>query len=72
MFRRTCYYCSAELPAQRQIKLQFRDRLCVSRRHPLIMPDFPCWICHLVKLKFWDYLSCFWSNQLLNTHLHQW
>ena len=40
--RRVCHYYRAGLPAQRLIKLQFQDRLCIRirRGHPLIMSGF--------------------------------
>ncbi len=40
--RRVCHYCSAGLPSQCLIKLQFQDRLCIRirRGHPLIMSGF--------------------------------
>ncbi len=74
--RRVCHYRIAELPTQRLIKLQFRDRLCIRTltriSHQPIEHDFCCQVCRLVKLKLGDYLYCFWSNQLLCIHLHRW
>jgi len=54
MLRRTCRYYSAELPTQRLIKLQLRDRLCIETRivQQPIMPGFRCQVCRLVKFLF--------------------
>ena len=55
MQRCVCHYCSAELPTQSLIKLEFRDRLCIRMRmrtrinHQPIMPG--CQVCRLVKLQ---------------------
>lgn len=61
MLRRLCHSYSAELPTQRLIKVQFRDRLCIPTRiaHQPILPGFRCQICRLVKLKFGDCLYYF-------------
>ena len=50
--RRMCHYYSAELPTQRLIKLQFRDRLRIRthRGRPLIIPGFRCQVCRLVSI----------------------
>ncbi len=52
--RRVCHSCSAGLPSQRLIKLQFRDRLCIRMRtrisHQPIMPGFSCQVCRMVKI----------------------
>ena len=40
--------------------------------HQSIVPDINFEVCRPLKLQFWDCLYCFWSNQLLSTHLHQW
>ena len=57
--RRVCHSCSAGLPSQRLIKLQFRDRLRIRthRGRPLIIPGFRCQVCRLVKLQFADCLT---------------
>ena len=70
MLRRVCHYCSAGLPSQRLIKLQFRDRIRTG--HQPIMPGLRFEVCHLVKLKLGDCLYCFWSNHLLCIRLHRW
>ena len=46
------HFCIAELPTQRLIKLQVRDRHCIRTRvgHQPIMLGFHCQVCRLVKL----------------------
>ncbi len=59
--RRVCHFCGAELPAQRLIKLQIRNRLCIRTRisHQSIMAGFRFEVCRLVKLQPGDCLYCF-------------
>ncbi len=44
--RRVYHFCSAELPTQRLIELQLRDRLCIRMctriSHQPITPGFRC------------------------------
>ncbi len=53
MLRRVCHYCSARLPSQRLIKLQFRDRLRMRMRtrisHQPIVPGFRWQACRLAR-----------------------
>ena len=73
--RRMRHICSAALPPQCLVELQFRDRLCIDTRnvHQPIMPGFRCQICRLVKLKFRECLKPrFRSSQPLpNLHLQR-
>ncbi len=52
--RRMCHSCSAGLPPQCLVELQFRDRLCIGTHivQQPIMPGFRSQVCRLVKLKF--------------------
>lgn len=47
--RRVCHFYRAGLPIQCLMELHCQDRICIRRRHPLIMPGFRSQVCRLVK-----------------------